>query len=925
MASRWEQVGPVLLNRLADAVMRHPAWFFFPQLILFGLCVWYTAFSPWKLQFDPSRDNLVGGDKKYHQNFLRFKKEFPLPDELVVVVESEDKEKNRQFVERLGAKLEKETNLFMDVVWKGDLKMLGPKALLFVPEDELAEMKQTLHDYRPFLEQFSHANNLVSLFNLVNTQIRTASREESAENTAMIKAFPALAGIVSQASDSLKRGGNPPTPGITALFGGGADAESKMYITFADGRIYLVTARARADELNEKAVPRLRQLVNETQLEVPGLNVGVTGEPVLELDEMAQSTRDTEKATVIALVLVALIFVFGYHETGRPIKATLALVIGLGYTMAFTTAVVGHLNILTVTFAPILVGIAIDFGVHLISRYEEEIRRGRSNEEALRKAMVYTGMGVVTGALTTAGAFLAMAATDFRGIQEMGVICGGGLAVCLIPMMTALPVMLLRGKQNVIDHALGTRLERRAKIENLWLRRPRIVIALTLATCVASLIPARKVYFDYNLLKMQSAGLPAVVFSEKLINSANKSVLYGAIVADSLDEVVRLEKRLTNLASVASVDLGGIEVRYLTEDQSKKLPLVSAIKKEVAGIDFVPPDKSPVNIQQLIGVLFSLNGYTYLILPEVPTNQVELRQQVVALRRETDDLNRQLWVMPTNQTSLKLASFQQALFTDIGDTFDTLRTQDDRAALSIADLPETIRKRFVGKTGKLLVQVYPKKDVWQRENQKEFVSELRTVDPNVTGTPVQLYEYTSLLKSSYQQAAGYALVAIVALVLLHFRSVACVVLALLPVTLGALWMVAIMGIFEVPFNPANIMTLPLIIGIGVTNGIHILNRFAEEQNPAVLARSTGKAVIVSGLNTIAGFGSLIVAQHRGISSLGFVMAIGTATCMLAGVTVLPAVLNLLNERGWKIKKPSGDNAQSTAGSGGTEVKNLDCV
>ncbi len=905
--------------------MRYPAWFFFPQLVLFAFCVWYTAFSPWKLQFDPSRDNLVGGDKKYHQNFLRFKREFILPDELVVVIESEDKEKNRQFVERLGAKLELETNLFMDVVWKGDLKMLGPKALLFVPEQDLAEMHQTLHDYRPFLEQFSQANNLVSLFNLVNRQIRTSSREENAETTAMIKAFPALGGIVSQASASLKRQGNPPAPGITALFGGGADAESKMYITFADGRIYLVSARALRDELNEQAVPRLRQLVAETQLEVPGLNVGVTGEPILELDEMAQSTSDTEKATIIALVLVALIFVFGYHETGRPIKATIALVVGLGYTMAFTTAVIGHLNILTVTFAPILVGIAIDFGVHLISRYEEEIRRGRSSEEALRKAMVYTGMGVVTGALTTAGAFLAMAATDFRGIQEMGIICGGGLAVCLIPMLTLLPVMLLRGRQNVIDHALGTKLERRAKIENLWLRRPRIVIALTLASCLAAFIPARKVYFDYNLLKMQSAGLPAVVFSEKLISSANKSVLYGAMVVNSLDEVVQLEMKLTNLPSVASVDLGGIEVHYLTEDQSKKLPLVSQIKKEVAGIQFAPPDTAPVNVKDLIATLFSLHGYTFLILPEIPTNQMELRDQVLSLRSATSTLNQQMRVLPTNETSVKLASFQQALFTDIGETFETLRTQDDRGRLSVADLPETIRKRFVGKTGRFLVQVYPKKDVWQRQNQEEFVKELRSVDENVTGTPVQLFEYTSLLKSSYQQAAGYALVAIMVLVFLHFRSIACVLLALLPVTLGALWMVAVMGIFEVPFNPANIMTLPLIIGIGVTNGIHILNRFAEEQNPAVLARSTGKAVLVSGLNTIAGFGSLMVAQHRGISSLGFVMAIGTATCMIAGVTVLPAILNLLNERGWKIKKPSGDNAQSTAGSGGTEVKNLDCV
>jgi len=920
MPSRWEQIGASLLNRLADALVRYPRWFFYPQILLFGFCLWFTVASPWQLQFDPSRDNLVGGDKQYHQNFLKFKEEFPLPDELVVVAESEDKEKNRQFVERLGAKLEAETNLFMDVVWKGDLKMLGPKALLFVPEQDLAKMRTTLRDYRPFLTQFSQSSNLVSLFDLVNRQIRTARDEESAENTALVKAFPALVGIVAQASDGLVRQGTPPAPGITALFGGGAEAESKMYVTYADGRIYLVTTRAREEKLNPDAVIRLRQLVSETLHEVPGLNVGITGEPVLELAEMEQSTSDTEKATIISLVLVAVIFVFGYHETGRPLKATFALVIGLGYTMAFTTAVIGHLNILTVTFAPILVGLAIDFGVHLISRYEEEVRHGRSNEEALHKALVYTGMGVVTGALTTAGAFFAMAVTDFKGIQEMGVICGGGLVVCLIPMMTLLPVMLLRGRQNVIDHALGTKLERRAKIENLWLRRPRIVISLTLASCVAALIPARKVYFDYNLLKMQSAGLPAVVFSEKLINSANKSVLYGAMVVDSLAEAVQLEAKLTNLPSVADVDLGGIDVHYLTEDQSRKLELVSQIKEEVAGIRFAPPDQSPVNVQELIGTMFSLHGYTFHILPRIPTNEVELRTQVMALREATHELNQRLRVMPTNQTSRKLAAFQQALFNDIVETFDTLRTQDDRGRLSIRDLPETIRNRFVGRTGKFLVQVYPKKDVWQRENQTEFVTELRTIVPNVTGTPVQLYEYTTLLRSSYQQAAGYALIAIVVLVLVHFRSLSCVILALLPVTLGALWMVAVMGVFEVPFNPANIMTLPLIIGIGVTNGIHVLNRFAEEQNPSLLARSTGKAVLVSGLTTIAGFGSLIIAQHRGISSLGFVMAIGTATCMFAGITTLPAILNLLTQRGWKIKKPSGDNAQSTAGSGGTEVK-----
>ena len=131
---------------------------------------------------------------------------------------------------------------------------------------------------------------------------------------------------------------------------------------------------------------RIRQLVQETQAEVPGVNVGLTGEPVLEHDEMAQSQKDTTLASIVALILCALIFIYGYNETGRPLKATICLVVGLAYTLAFATLTVGHLNILTITFVPILIGLAIDFGVHLVTRYEEELRHGKTEEEALDKS-----------------------------------------------------------------------------------------------------------------------------------------------------------------------------------------------------------------------------------------------------------------------------------------------------------------------------------------------------------------------------------------------------------------------------------------------------------------------------------------------------------------------------------------------------------
>jgi hopanoid biosynthesis associated RND transporter like protein HpnN len=1035
---------------LARAVYHHRRLFLYPQLALFVVSILVTVKY---LQFDPSRDNLVGANKKYHQNFIRFKNEFPNQDDLVVVVESEDPEKNRQFVERLGARVAVETNLFTDVIYKKDLKMFGPKALLFAPDKSpltfstndiidlpsfAAKLKQpsdtvsadlrerladatrqaltnyrgsgadpvpllaaltndlnrivrgqtifdtqrfsgvnlrpetrqllarnpdgedrvrlnrlliedaypleiarsamedllrTLLTFRPFIEQFTKATNLTLLFDMINEQFRTAERKDNPRNRALMGALPWLEHTVRDAAASLELPGKPPSPGFATLMNAGPE---DTYITFDNLRIYLVTAQPRIvppeataietetkqGEMNENCVRRLRALVAETQLEVPGLNVGLTGESVLDYDEMAQSQKDITLASIVSLILCALIFIYGYNETGRPIKATVCLVVGLAYTMAFATLTVGHLNILTITFVPMLIGLAIDFGVHLITRYEEELRRGRSEEAALTKAMVFTGQGIFTGAFTTAGAFLAMWFTNFRGIQEMGIICGGGLLICFVPMMTLLPVLLLRGHQNVVDHTQGDLSGTRARIENLWLKRPVLVAGLTAVLCGVAVSQFHKVDFDYDLRNMQTAGLPAVEFEKKLIGSENdsnstnppgKSVLFAAVIADSASQAVKLEQQITNLPAVAGVDTVADQ---LTEDQTGKLRLVGEIKQALSSIHFDPPDPRPVNIHELSRTLYSTYGYLGAALDDVGTNEPPLSRQLISLRGAIEQLRKEMNQGGDAEMAAharQLAAFQQALFNDVCETFQALKNQDNRAAMRIEDLPEAMRNRFVGVTGKILLQVNPKKDVWQRKNQEEFIDQLRPVAPNVTGTPVQLLEYTKLLKDSYIQAAWYSLVAIAFLVLLHFRTLSSVVLALLPVAVGSIWLGGLMGLFHLQFNPANIMTLPLVIGIGVTNGVHILNRFAEEQTPAILARSTGKAVFVSALTAIAGFGSLILAKGQGIRSLGCVMSIGMATCMIAALTFLPALLNLIMRLRPPTKQPSVDNAPSTLG------------
>jgi hopanoid biosynthesis associated RND transporter like protein HpnN len=919
-----------LLARLAAAVIRYPRWFIYPQMGLFLVCILYTVGY---LKTDMNRDNLVGANQKYHQNFLKLQKEFPQQgNRLVVVVESDNLENNRQFVERIAAKMQAETNFFRDVFYQQSLSVMGAKALLFADKNDLVELKEQLDDALPFIRQFTPTTNLISFFEQVNTAFRTAPRETNAQTESLVQALPALTRIVTQATDSLGRPGTPPSPSVASLFNAGS--ETNTYVTFNRGRIFLVKAyvpnvetndpaadhlhppvRQTQDELNGYAIDRLRRLIQETQDEVPGLNVGLIGEPVLDYDETVQSQKDITVASIMSLVLCAMIFIYGYNETGRPVKATVCLVVGLVYTLAFTTLAVGHLNVLTLPFVPMLIGLGFDYGVHLITRYEEELRHGKTEEAALTKAMVFTGQGIFTGALTTAGAFLAMRFTHFKGIQEMGVICGGGLLICFIPMMTLLPALLLRGRQNIMDHR-SSEDTTRARIENLWLQRPILVVGITAVLCVLALIQTRKVYFDYNLEKLQSVGLPSVVFEHKLL-AADQSLLEGAVVADSLTRAIDLERKIKKLPTVADVEPpASFFENFLNSSNAEKLKLIGQIKQELAPLKFGTPDLNPVDVYAFSRTLYGLYGYLGLARDEVGNSDPELTKNLVSLRQAIEDLRKTMLQGDTHVLAAhadKLAQFQQALFNDMSMTFQLLQNQDNSAPLHVEDLPQVFRDQFVGVTGKFLLHVFPRDNMWQRDNQRKFITELRTVDPNVTGTPVQLYELEELLKDSYIQAAWYSLAAIALLVLFHFRSLGSVILALLPVGIGALWLAGLMGWFGIPINLANIMTLPLVIGIGVTNGIQILNRFAEERTPNILARSTGKAVLVSGLTAIAGFGSLIIAKDRGIHSLGCVMATGIAACMIAGLTLLPALLNLLGRWRPLIKQPSADNSPSTLG------------
>ena len=437
-----EQLAGRLLHKLADQLHAHPLWFVFPQVVLLAVCLIFTATH---LRFSTSRGDLVSSDEKYQKTQALLKQEFKFQNSLVAVVESENQDKNRQFVERLAARLRSEPHLFHDVYFKGDLKMMGSKALLFLPEETLEDLRRTLAENASIIQTFSQVNGLNSLFELVNRQLREAGANTNVPRSQLSGTLPVLRRIVEECAQSVSGTTVTPAPGVAAFFGD----RSNLYLTFASNQIYAVLASAASEALEPQAVQRLRELVRETQTEVTGVNAGITGEPVLNYDETQQAEQDVKRAALLSLVLVATIFVCGYHEIRRPIMATVCLLAGIAYTLGFATLAVGHLNILSITLVPILIGLAIDFGVHLISRYEEELRTGKNPSAAIRKALVFAGTGIFTSGFTTAGAFLAMLLTGFKGVREMGLISGVGLLVCIVPMMTLLPLLLVRGRKGL--------------------------------------------------------------------------------------------------------------------------------------------------------------------------------------------------------------------------------------------------------------------------------------------------------------------------------------------------------------------------------------------------------------------------------------------------------------------------------------------
>ena len=873
-----------------------------------GLTLWYTATH---LELQTSRNALVPQKASYIQHYRELQKTFADFDPLIVVIEPQQLDRGKQFIDALAARLRAHGQPFARVTDKLDTRSLEGKKLLLLSPEDLQTLKQRLEDAQDFIADLSEAPGLLQLLTSMNQEMsqglvshlmgglltpppeKTATAKDH-EPTLDVSFLTALFTEIDRAIAT------PETYHFQSPWASFFLKDSDMfsqdgYLISKDERFLFVLVEDRPTDggFLKHAAPleTLRAHIQQLRHTFPDVQAGVTGGKALASDEMLASQRDNTLASVIALAGVAALFMIGLREMRSPLLVVATLMIALCWTLGLTALTVGHLNILSISFAPILIALADNFGVQLVSRYGEERLRGSDFRTALAIATQRTGPGIVTAAGTVTLAFYAILLADFPGLAELGFIAGSGIIMGLLASFTLLPALLAISAPYVRGYP-GTW----QTIPPDPLRRLRHFPRTTLGLCglvtLAGLVFLPAPPFDYNLLRLQAEGTESVRWEYRLLEASDRSSRYAMSMAHSLDELYRKKAQFEALPVVDQVES---LAPFLPKDQDIRLAWVQKLAPLVEGLSPVWGQAEPIDLDDTALLLqkmrFKLQRKASEWVPQRRPSEAVLTAAYQALLTLQGR-----WATTAPEVIHRaLVPFQQALMADFADKLALLqRNVRPTGLLTLDDVPSYLRDRFVGHNGQYLLQIYARHNIWGREAMAAFVRQLQAVDAAITGTPVVAYYAIQQMQQGYLQGGLYALMAIIVLTWLDFRRLQPTLLALLPLALGALWMVPSMTLLGLQWNMANLVVLPMFMGIAVDCGVHLVHRALETPESAAtpLATSTGKAVLVSGLTTMVGFASLLVARHAGIFSLGSLLTLALGCNLAAAFVVLPLVFHL---------------------------------
>jgi hopanoid biosynthesis associated RND transporter like protein HpnN len=926
-AERMPQEETSLLAKPMAAVtalaVRYPLRTLVAAGLLALLC---TVFSARYLRLQTARSDLINPQSQYHRYWLEYIEEFTDQEDVVVVVEGESAEQVAACADELVAALEKHPQYFTSILHRLDFSRLRAKGLYYLPVEQLEKIDRGLQEA---------AGRLAALKKLWTDQTASSAPATLLGGPVPDKSAPSAPILLPPPVASSQPGGFFPSAPRSAApeghrIGGddlslpGLDGNKEGYLQAqnlwapdglktADGRMAFVLLRLVKESQEQFArhseqIDTLRRIVAHLRQRHPEVKMGLTGLPIIENDEMRASELSSAQASILALVGVMFVFVMGFGGLRHPLLANAALMCGMIWATGFTTLAIGRLNILSIAFAAIVIGQGADFGIYYIARYLQ-IRKssGLSPADALIQTGRTAGPSIADGALGTAAAFFMAGLTDFQGVAELGIIAGGGLILCWLATMLVLPAMVRLVDNCPLFRRLPEPLDLLPWFRPLYLW-PRWTLAGVLLITGGLGLGIARLWYDHNLFHLLPAGLESVELERRLAAQTDKAIYYALSIADTPQQVLERKKRFLQLPSVDRVE----EIASaLPTEEEKKQPLIARIHHQVQELSG-QMDWLQKTLADAAPGLRQSGGQTPAVLPAA-MGMGETAGRMTGPAGRTESVSGPSEAAPRGPTApLGLSA---SLGAELGCQIRPEQIASLRAALEslakvsdpepprLQDLPRGLTDRFVGRHGRHLMKVYSKADIWDLEGMTQFVRELRTVDPRATGNPIQIYEAGRQMKQSFLQAALYASLVIVPLLWFDFRNLRHTFWAMLPLLLGMVQMFGLLGLLNIPLNLANMIVLPIILGIGIDNGVHIVHDFLlQGRNYRQMSPSTCMAIVINSLCNMVGFGSLMIASHQGLQSLGRVLTIGMG-CILANSLVLPNLLLLYQQRQNRQKAP----------------------
>jgi hopanoid biosynthesis associated RND transporter like protein HpnN len=896
--------------------------------IILTVSLLLTAASAWvaatRFNVINNTSDLLSNKMEAKKNYDELVRDFGGDGHFIILIRSPDPAKNRQVADEIGPYLESLKPQISTVLYKIDFSGIKPRLLFIRDKTELEKIAEEVESEVNFQKQSEQNSRQIALD--LNSILDEANRKFNGDylrksenwkdfNPFVTRFIAILDKISAQAEGKPPVRENTNSPGKDNSLGD-LDANEMIaqheYFSLQGGCTLLIFAytgqeEKKSDTPFSNTTAKIRQHIGELEAKYPGAEIKLTGEPALDADEAASSSADAAKASAITLALILGLFFFSYRTFLRPAFTFFVLLMAVLWSLAFALLTVGHFNILSVAVIPMVLGIGIDFGIQILGRYEEELGRNGDPAQAIGETLRHTGVAIITGGSTTAAAFFTLCFNDFVGLAELGVIAGTGMIFCIAANLVVLPAAFIlwdrrRGREKLQVQSSNSAWNFIRSWDRDLVRAPWLWLGAVIVVSLLSILSLPRLRFDYNLLHLNNPSsdsikaLYEVMDASRNSDGSGVSTIYAAVVADNLDEARDLKRKFLSLPVVARVDS---PLDLLPENQEEKIPIIQRIVAAATALEVKPSTGQNVDIPRARRDVESLLQQAKKGLQQAGhyTNVSSIAKQAVAdfgamipaLERADKALNS----APVATIRERFSPASNGEFTRMQTNMDLLKMQKADRGIMLSDLPPQLQKLFVAANGKILLEVYGKEDLWDRGPDEEFTRAVLSVTPKVTGTPVMNYYATELMRLSYLRAAVWAFVAIAILIFLHFQSLKYLLLTLAPLVLAVLWRTGAMVWLGIAFNPANIVTLPLIIGIDVAFGVYIIDRYREDGKLSIFSGSTGKAIIMSSLTSFFGFSSLLVSGFRGMFDIGELMSLGIAIGLVAAVFVLPQILVLI--------------------------------